>query len=96
MKTRYLSATEFKAHCLALLDEVGEGGGTITVTKRGRPVATVTSPAREKWKSPAGILAGRARIAVDLEKFDMADLWEVARDSERRKPNAPPNKKAPR
>ena len=35
MKHRTVSATEFKAKCLALLDEVEESGGTITLTKTG-------------------------------------------------------------
>ena len=34
-----ISASRFKARCLALLDEVAEGGGELIVTKRGRPVA---------------------------------------------------------
>ena len=83
MKTRLVSATEFKAHCLALLDEMNEQGGTITVTKRGRPVATVGPPKRDKWKSPAGILAGKMKIVGDIVNFDMADLWDVVRESER-------------
>ncbi len=36
-----ISATQFKAKCLALLDQVAEGGGELVVTKRGRPVARV-------------------------------------------------------
>lgn len=36
-----ISATQFKARCLALLDEVAEGGAELVVTKRGRPVARV-------------------------------------------------------
>lgn len=36
-----ISASQFKARCLALLDEVAEGGGELVVTKRGRPVARV-------------------------------------------------------
>jgi prevent-host-death family protein len=36
---RSLPAGEFKAHCLALLDEVAATGQALTVTKRGRPVA---------------------------------------------------------
>ena len=61
MKTRVIGATEFKAKCLALLDEIDEHGGTITVTKRGRPVATVSAAKKPKWKSPAGILAGQGQ-----------------------------------
>lgn len=38
--TRQITATQFKARCLALLDEVASGG-EIVVTKRGKPVARV-------------------------------------------------------
>jgi prevent-host-death family protein len=34
-----ISATQFKARCLSLLDEVASSGSEIVVTKRGRPVA---------------------------------------------------------
>ncbi len=39
MKT--VPATEFKAHCLGLLEEVNQNRETLVVTKRGRPVARV-------------------------------------------------------
>jgi len=41
MKTtvKTLSATEFKAKCLRILDELGPQG--IVVTKRGKPVARI-------------------------------------------------------
>jgi prevent-host-death family protein len=38
-KKRHIPAGEFKAKCLALLDEVAEKGEEIVVTKRGRAVA---------------------------------------------------------
>ena len=38
---RTIPASEFKAKCLALLDEVAETRETIVVTKRGKPVARV-------------------------------------------------------
>jgi prevent-host-death family protein len=34
-----ITASQFKARCLALLDEVSESGSELVVTKRGRPVA---------------------------------------------------------
>jgi prevent-host-death family protein len=42
MKTaeKTITATEFKAKCLKILDELGPQG--IVVTKRGQPVAKVT------------------------------------------------------
>ncbi len=41
-----IAASEFKAKCLALLDEVAETKETLVVTKRGKPVAQVV-PADE-------------------------------------------------
>jgi prevent-host-death family protein len=41
MPTRTVSASQFKAQCLAMLDEVAATGQEITVTKRGRAVARV-------------------------------------------------------
>lgn len=79
MKHRVVSATEFKAHCLQLLDEVNEGGGTITVTKRGKPVATVGPAANRNWKSPAGILAGKVKIAGDIVNTGL--VWDIQRQA---------------
>jgi len=80
MKTRVIGATEFKAKCLALLDEIDEQGGTITVTKRGRPVATLSAAKKRAWRSPAGILAGKIEIKGDIVHFDTTDLWEALKD----------------
>ena len=40
-KERAIAAGEFKAKCLALLDQVEARGRSFVVTKRGRPVARV-------------------------------------------------------
>ena len=40
-KPRSIPAGQFKARCLALLDEVAERGAELVVTKRGKPVARV-------------------------------------------------------
>jgi prevent-host-death family protein len=42
---KQISATRFKAHCLALLDEAA-AGEEIVVTKHGRPVARVVAAQR--------------------------------------------------
>jgi len=41
MSSRTVSASAFKAHCLAMLDEVAATGEEIVITKRGQPVARV-------------------------------------------------------
>lgn len=38
---KILTATRFKAQCLALLDEVAETGESLLITKHGQPVARV-------------------------------------------------------
>ena len=79
MKTRLIGATEFKAKCLALLDEIEEEGDTITVTKRGRPVATIGPAKKQAWKSPKGILAGKVKITGDIVNVDTSELWDALR-----------------
>jgi prevent-host-death family protein len=87
MRKRTISVTEFKAKCLALLDGIGEGGGSITVTKRGRPIATVGPAHRAHWKSPEGVLEGKVVIDEELLTRDTTDLREAAQAT-------PPVKKA--
>jgi prevent-host-death family protein len=43
---REITATQFKARCLRLLDEVSETGETLVITKHGKPVARVEPPLR--------------------------------------------------
>ena len=81
VKTRYVSATDFKAQCLALLDGVRESGETITVTKRGQPVAMVTPVKRERWKSMKGAWVGRVEIPEKLLDADTAGLWDIVRQA---------------
>ena len=38
-----ISASQFKARCLALLDEVEQTGVPYVVTKRGRPIARLVA-----------------------------------------------------
>lgn len=44
--SKQIPAGEFKARCLAILDEVAATGQTLIVTKRGKPVARLL-PAEE-------------------------------------------------
>ena len=79
LKTRVIGATEFKAKCLALLDEIGEKGTTVTVTKRGRPVATIGPARTQTLKSPKGILSGTVKITGDIVHVDTSELWDALR-----------------
>jgi len=79
MKNRIVVVTEFKAKCLAFFDEIEEHGGTIIVTKRGRPVATVSPAKKPAFKSSAGILAGKGKIIGDIVNFETTELWDALR-----------------
>ena len=74
---RVVSATEFKARCLAFLDEMELRGETITITKRGRPVAVLGPAKKNAWKSPINSWAGKAKIVGDIVNIDTADAWNV-------------------
>ncbi len=62
-RTEEIPAGQFKARCLALLDEVAASGRRIVVTKRGRPVAQVI-PVEEPRP-----LAGSVKILVSEDEL---------------------------
>jgi prevent-host-death family protein len=76
MRERVLSASEFKAKCLACLDEIVQFGETITITRRGRPVAVLGPAKRSVQKSPRNSWARKIRIIGDI--VNTSTLWEVA------------------
>ncbi|MBV8708162.1 MAG: type II toxin-antitoxin system Phd/YefM family antitoxin [Acidobacteriaceae bacterium] len=78
-KSRVVSATEFKAKCLSLLDEIEQNGAAITVTRRGRPIAVLGPTPKKAWKSPANSLAGKIIENEDLANVDLSDLWDAVR-----------------
>ncbi|HXP84080.1 MAG TPA: hypothetical protein VN841_05135 [Bryobacteraceae bacterium] len=89
MRHRIVNVTEFKAKCLAYLADVGEHGGTITITKRGRALATVGAAQEPAWKSPEGAWTGKVTLAAGVLEADTSGLWEVAgREVARRRPGA--------
>ncbi len=63
MKT--IGATEFKTHCLALLDEVARDGEVLLILKRGKAVARVV-PVVEAAAYPQASLLGTAIAEDDL------------------------------
>jgi antitoxin (DNA-binding transcriptional repressor) of toxin-antitoxin stability system len=72
-----MSATEFKATCLAVLDEVNEHGGSVDITKRGKPVATLRAAGNPACKPLENALRDQIRITGDIVNFNAADDWEA-------------------
>jgi len=63
---RAIAATEFKTHCLKIMDEVRDRRRSIVITKRGVPVAKLV-PVGEAPRDVFGCLAGAIEIVGDIE-----------------------------
>ena len=77
-----VAISEFKAKCLALLEQVRATKKPIRITRFGKPVAEVVPPTavmdREKW---LGSMKDTMRITGDiLSPANDEDEWEVLRD----------------
>ena len=82
MASQVITATEFKAKCLSLLDEVAASGDTITVTKRGKPVATLGPAAIRKRPSSRDSLKGKVHIPDEVLMADLSDLYTCINEKE--------------
>lgn len=71
--TRTIKASEFKAKCLKLIDEVAQSGEALVVTKRGKPVVRVERQAPAKPKSLFGCLKGQIEI---VDPNDDLEMWD--------------------
>jgi prevent-host-death family protein len=74
-----MAAGEFKAKCLAVLDEVKASGEPVLITKRGKPVARVASMEESlpEKKSILGRLKKMGTIHGDPIASEFSDSeWE--------------------
>lgn len=69
-----IAAGEFKAKCLALLDEVAATGKEIVITKRGKEVAKLVR-VEKKPEKVWGRLKGTGKIHGDI--FSTGERWEA-------------------
>ena len=65
VKQRVIKASEFKARCLKIMDEVEQTGEEVIITKNGRPVSKLV-PVQERPKSLYGALRGSVKILCDI------------------------------
>jgi prevent-host-death family protein len=70
---REITATQFKAQVLHLLDEVAESGQPLVITKHGKPVARLQAVA------PRQVLRGSAKLSLTDDELVSAsmDTWDV-------------------
>ena len=78
MKT--ISATEFKAKCLAIMDEVQRTGEPVTVLKRGKPVVDIQPSASQKDLFARYALGDWGEIIGDVIEPPLpAEDWDANR-----------------
>ena len=78
-----ISASEFKATCLELMDDIARTGRDVVVTKRGHPVVRVSAAAQHA-ESPWGFLRGTIVRHGDIVSADDAQWTPSATDPLRR------------
>lgn len=77
MTDKTISATELKAHCARVIDEVARHRGSVLVTRRGRPVAMLV-PVDDERPAVFGFARGCISVRGDLLAPIDAE-WEAAR-----------------
>lgn len=74
---RTIKASEFKATCLKVMDEVAASGEPVVITKNGKPVAQL-GPVASRPKTLRGLHKGQIEILGDIiEPLDIE--WEANR-----------------
>jgi prevent-host-death family protein len=73
VKEKTIPATEFKARCLAILEDLNPGG--IIVTKHGRPVAKVVPVTPHGNEQFIGSMKGAIKVKGDL--FSTGVSWDA-------------------
>jgi prevent-host-death family protein len=74
MDDKYVAATEFKANCLRLMDDVAQQRRPIIITKRGKPVAKLV-PVEKEAIDLFGRMAGSIKICGDIISPIDEDEW---------------------
>ena len=66
MQNKIVAATQFKAQCLRVMDQMNRDHEPVTITKRGRPLAKLV-PAEKPSDDFIGRLEGIITIVGDIE-----------------------------
>ncbi|MBX7115559.1 MAG: type II toxin-antitoxin system prevent-host-death family antitoxin [Myxococcaceae bacterium] len=75
---RVIAASEFKAHCLRLLEDVASGQ-EVLVTKRGQEVALVVPVRRKLAGSSRGSWKGMVNVTGDIVQVDWSADFDATR-----------------
>lgn len=72
--SKKIAISEFKAHCLQIIDKLQINHESIVITKRDKPVATIMSFDAPVKSSMFGLLKDKAKIKRDIIK-PISEKW---------------------
>ena len=75
---RIIKASEFKAKCLKIMDEVAETGETVVITKNGIPITELV-PAKRRPETLFGAMKGSVTYMGDIVS-PIGGEWEAERE----------------
>jgi prevent-host-death family protein len=84
VKEKTISAAEFKAKCLRILDELKPEG--ILITKRGKPIARVIPAEAVDNRDVIGLMKGKIEIKGDIFSTGVSWNAESRHPHRRRRP----------
>jgi len=76
-----VAISEFKAKCLALLEQVQKTKKPLRITRFGKPIAEVLPPSVQTSREWIGSMADEIKILGDIvSPANDPDEWEALRD----------------
>ena len=74
-----IAISQFKSHCLEILDKLQNNQETIIITKRDKPIAKVEAIMMKSNSSLFGILKNKAEIKGDILE-PINEKWDATND----------------
>ncbi len=74
IKLKFIKATEFKAHCLKIMDDVKEQKCEFVITKHGHKVAKLV-PVESEEKEIFGCMKDSGETKGDI--FSTGEIWDA-------------------
>ena len=69
--------SDFKAKCIAIIDEINRTRDYVIITRRGRPIGRLEPIGEEKPPRQFGKLKAKMLIKGDIVQTDFSSDWEI-------------------
>ena len=77
--TSVIAISQFKSHCLEIIEKLQSNRQSIIITKRNKPIAKVEAIMDSTKASLFGILKGKAEIKGDILE-SIEEKWDAVHD----------------